>query len=92
MSKLEIYFIVGWLAMTLIGYLMMGADKLRAQNHQWRISERALFAIAFCMGGLGILFAMYSYRHKTRHLSFLIGIPIIVFINILIGVWFFNHF
>ncbi len=92
MSKLETYFLIGWLIMTLFAYLIMGADKLRAQNHQRRISEKALFLIALCMGGIGITAAMFSYRHKTKHLSFLIGMPIIIILNVMIAVLVFQHF
>ena len=92
MSTYETYFLVAWLIMTLVGYLVIGADKLRAQNHQWRISERALFTIAILMGAIGVNVAMYVYRHKTRHLSFVIGMPIIALLNILIAIFIFQHY
>ena len=38
----------------------------------------------FMGGALGVLIAMYRKRHKTRHTSFRIGIPLLLLLNILL--------
>lgn len=60
------------------GFLLMLIDKRKAQKNQWRIPERTLFLTAFLGGSLGCLVGMYFFRHKTRHLSFSLGIPAIL--------------
>lgn len=54
----------------LITFIMMGVDKRKAQNKKRRISERTLFSCSFLFGGIGVLCAMYAFRHKTKHWSF----------------------
>ncbi len=68
----------------LAGFLMMGIDKRRARKRRWRIPERTLFLTALLFGSIGILTGMYVFRHKTRHLSFAIGIPTILVIQLLL--------
>lgn len=72
------------LIMNLLGFAMMGVDKSRARKHQWRIPERTLFLAALLFGSVGILTGMYFFRHKTRHLSFTIGIPAILVLQLLL--------
>ena len=74
----------------LIGYLLMGYDKGKAKRNEQRVSERTFFIIATLFGSIGIYMGMKKFRHKTRHTSFSLGIPSILFIQlILIGVIFY---
>lgn len=75
--------LAGWiLLMSIILFCMMGADKRRAQNDKWRIKERTLFITAFLGGGLGGVLGMQIFRHKTKHTSFMIGMPLLLLWNI----------
>ncbi|MHA0858050.1 DUF1294 domain-containing protein [Paenibacillus sp. CMAA1364] len=65
----------------MVGYLVMSDDKRRAQRRKDRVPERTLFLLAAIGGSLGVIIAMYRKRHKTRHVSFRIGIPILLFMN-----------
>lgn len=65
-------------AVSLVGFVMMGVDKKRAEEHRWRIPEKTLFTAAAIGGSIGILLGMMFFRHKTKHLSFTIGIPFIL--------------
>lgn len=67
----------------LIGFAMMGIDKRKSINKRWRIPEKKLFLIALCFGSIGVLTGMYVFRHKTKHLSFAIGIPAILVAQLL---------
>ena len=62
----------------LVGFFLMGIDKRRARRNRWRVSERTLFIVALLFGSAGVLTGMYVFRHKTKHLSFTIGIPTIL--------------
>lgn len=72
-------FFLGYLlAMNLAGFFLFGIDKSRARRHRWRIPEKLLFAVALLGGSVGCLSGMYGFRHKTRHRSFVFGIPVIL--------------
>lgn len=70
-------FITGYLiVMNLSGFMVMGIDKRRAIRKGWRIRERTLLLIAFLGGGAGAFLGMMIFRHKTRHLKFVVLLPL----------------
>ena len=60
------------------GFLVMTLDKLLAKKKAWRIPERTLMMLAAIGGSIGVWSAMYSVRHKTRHIKFYLGVPAIL--------------
>lgn len=70
-----------------VSFLIMLADKKKAKKNLWRIPERALMSIAVSGGSLGVLLGMYIFRHKTRHLKFTLGVPVILAVQILLAVF-----
>lgn len=62
----------------------MGVDKKRSQKLKWRIPEKRLFGFAFFGGSLGVLSGMYTFRHKTKHWSFRIGVPLLLVLNVVV--------
>ena len=69
-----------------VGFLFMLIDKRNARRNLWRIPERVLLGIALCCGGLGIFLGMRVFRHKTRHVEFSLGVPMIMAAEILVGI------
>ena len=65
------------LLINLTGFFCFFSDIRRARNHAFRISEKTLFLTALLGGGAGCLVSMYLFRHKTRHLRFVLGIPLL---------------
>ena len=63
-------------------FMAMGIDKLKARAKKWRIPERSLFLLAALGGALGGLLGMLAFRHKTKHRSFVIGMPLLLLLNI----------
>lgn len=63
------------------GFLSMLVDKQKAKKNLWRIPERTLLLIAALGGSIGSLVGMYTFRHKTKHLKFTLGIPLILTIQ-----------
>lgn len=59
----------------------MLVDKKRSINNEWRIQEKKLFFISIIGGSIGSYIGMYCFRHKTKHLKFTLGIPIIIFVQ-----------
>ncbi len=81
-----ILLIVYFLVMTIIGYVSMGMDKAKAKKHAWRIPEATLFSIAILGGSVGSILGMYHFHHKTKHWYFVVGMPLIFFIQLAIAV------
>lgn len=69
------------LIINIIGFLAFFIDKRKAQNGDWRIPEARLFLFAFLGGGIGCTLGMKLFRHKTKHLSFVVGIPAIMIVE-----------
>ena len=61
-----------------LGFLLMLADKHKARKNLWRIPEATLMGIAAIGGSLGCLLGMQLIRHKTKHLKFTLGIPLML--------------
>lgn len=72
-----------------LGFALMGLDKKRARAHEWRIPEKTLFGVALVGGALGSWTGMYTFRHKTKHNYFVIGMPVIFVVELIIGIWWF---
>ena len=71
-------------------FFLMLADKLKAKKNLWRIPEWVLFASAVLGGTIGALGGMYLVRHKTKHLSFTVGMPLILAIQIIVAILLFS--
>lgn len=65
-------------------FALMGIDKYRAKHHRWRISERTLFISALLGGSPGAILGMHTFRHKTQHLTFTVGMPLIFIAQLLL--------
>lgn len=75
-----------------VGFLFMFIDKQKAKKKKWRIPEATLMGIAAMGGSIGSLMGMYTFRHKTLHKKFTIGIPAILILQIGLAVavvWYF---
>ena len=64
--------------LNLAAFIMMWADKRRARKGRRRIPEATLFSVAVLGGSLGAIAGMYAFRHKTKHRSFVYGMPAIL--------------
>ena len=69
----------------LAAFVMMGIDKLCARWQWRRIPERTLLAAAILGGSVGGLLGMGLFRHKTLHLKFLIGLPLMLVFHLLLA-------
>ena len=80
-------FLIYLVIMNLYGFLIMGVDKNRAVKHAWRIPEKVLFLSSILGGSIGTWAGMYVFRHKTNHWYFVLGMPLILFLQIVILVY-----
>lgn len=74
-----------------VSFALMLIDKKKAIKNQWRIPERVLLIFAVCGGSFGTWIAMYAIRHKTRHITFTVGVPLMLLIHIFIGAYLYLH-
>lgn len=81
-------FAIYLICINVAGVALMALDKWKAVRHAWRIPEKTLFAVALFGGSLGAWAGMYLFHHKTRHWYFVIGMPAILAVQIIIGVFF----
>ena len=73
-----------------VGFFIMGIDKSKAQRNVWRIPEKTLLGIAFLGGGVGVWLGMEMFRHKTKHLQFKYGVPIITLLEFIAACYVFT--
>ena len=78
LQQVGMFYLIG---MNLLGILVMGMDKSRAKRHAWRIPEKVLFGVSLLGGSVGTWAGMYLFRHKTKHWYFVIGMPLIFFVQ-----------
>ncbi|MDR3598298.1 DUF1294 domain-containing protein [Clostridium sp.] len=70
------------LLINFIGFIIMLIDKQRAIHKEWRIPEKTLIGISIIGGSIGMLLGMSTFRHKTKHKKFTIGVPFILLMQI----------
>lgn len=83
-KNIIIYFIL----INLFGFFIMWLDKRKAKKGKWRIPEKILFIITALGGGIGTIAGMYTFRHKTQKLNFVIGFPFITILEIITVIYF----
>ena len=71
------------------GFALMLVDKFKAKKNLWRIPEATLIGVAALGGSIGSLIGMYTVRHKTKHLKFTRGIPLILALQMVLVIWLF---
>ena len=64
-----------------LGLVLFGIDKWKAQHAQWRISELTLLTVAAIGGSIGSWFGMKMWHHKTLHKKFKYGIRLIMMVQ-----------
>lgn len=74
-----VYYLI---AVNVLGFALMGIDKAKARRRAWRIPEKVLFLIAILGGSVGAYLGMFAFRHKTRRLSFVLGLPVILLLQL----------
>ena len=76
--------LVSFLVINCIAFSLAGYDKYLAVKHKRRIPENTLFLLAAVGGSLGLLLAMFLFKHKTSKTSFILKFSAIFLIQIVI--------
>ena len=83
MKEIILYLI----AINVITFLIYGLDKWKAKRDAWRIKESTLLLLAVVGGSVGALLGMQVFRHKTKHVQFTVGVPVILLAQIALVIW-----
>lgn len=76
------FWLVYYLCVNIAGITLMAVDKNRAKNRRWRIKESTIWLCSLAGGAIGSTLGMQMFRHKTKHLQFKLGLPLIAVIHI----------
>ena len=78
--------IVGYLLIiNIVSFITMWSDKQKAKKKAWRIPEATLFLLAIIGGSIGSIAGMYTFRHKTKHMKFVILMPVILAVQVILA-------
>ena len=78
----------GWIVYLIlissIAFVVTVYDKIAAKKlPEYRTRESSLLIISALGGSVVMLATMHAIRHKTKHLKFMIGIPVIILLQAL---------
>ena len=79
-------------AANILCLILMLTDKLRARGRRERIPEAALFLSAVLGGALGGTLGMFLFRHKTKHIAFRLGFPLLALAELALAYWYMGGF
>ena len=79
MANALLYYLI---VINILTFAVYGIDKWKARQGSWRISEATLLMLAVIGGTIGALLGMQVWCHKTMHLKFKYGLPLILLAQI----------
>ena len=81
------YVLIYFAVISLITIIVTAYDKKASKKWtKHRIPEKVLFSLAIMGGSVAEYLTMLKIRHKTKHKSFMIGLPIIILLQV-ISIW-----
>lgn len=83
-NKIIVLFILAYLLIiSIVAFAVTVYDKWAAvKRPQERTRESTLLLLSALGGSLAMLLTMLGIRHKTKHLKFMLGIPIIMVLQV----------
>lgn len=75
------FYILYLCAVNVFAVILTVADKRRAIRRKSRVPELTLMLTSVIGGSVAMLLTMLLIRHKTRHVKFMLGIPVIILIQ-----------
>lgn len=70
------------IGVNVITFVVYGIDKLKAKKGKWRVPETTLLLLAIVGGSVGAWCGVKVWHHKTMHLKFKYGIPLIMAVQV----------
>ena len=79
-------------AISVVAIIVTVYDKIAAKKlPKYRTRERTLLLLSALGGSVAMFLTMLTIRHKTKHVKFMLGIPVIMLLQVA-GVWALMHF
>lgn len=75
---MEKIFLVYFFIISIVTVILTVYDKIAAKKRNFRISEVTLMLCGFFGGAVAEFITMLIIRHKTRHIKFMLGLPLII--------------
>lgn len=69
-------------AVNALAFVVYGLDKYKAKHDLQRVSEFNLMLLAAIGGSVGAWGGMLFFHHKTKHLKFSLGLPLIFLVHV----------
>ena len=82
-----LFLIILFSLMSVVLFIVMGIDKNHARLRMRRVPELTLFSLALLGGALGGVLGMQVFRHKTQHMKFVVGFPLIALLQWGLAIW-----
>lgn len=86
--KISHYFLIYYLAISLVTYIVYAIDKNASTRKTWRIPENTLHLLELLGGWPAALLAMHSLSHKSKSFLF----QLLLFLSIGLNLCFFSLF
>ncbi len=68
----------------LIAVILTVKDKKNSVKGKWRISEKTLLLTGFLGGASSMYITMLMIRHKTKHIKFMLLLPLMILLHTVI--------
>ena len=85
-KKILMALILVYVLQNIAVFAAYGIDKLKARSGSYRIPEAKLLGGAFLGGGVGAFLGMQLFRHKTKHMRFVILVPLFMIVQVILWI------
>lgn len=75
------YILIYSVIVSVIAIAVTVYDKIASKTSATRVSEKALMSIGLLGGASAMLITMLIIRHKTRHIKFMLGLPLEILLH-----------
>lgn len=78
------FIIVYFSIISIISIILTVKDKYSAIKGRCRVPEKTLMLIGLLGGAISMYITMLVIRHKTKHIKFMIGLPLEIILHLII--------
>ncbi|MBC3888316.1 DUF1294 domain-containing protein [Acetobacterium paludosum] len=82
MKNFILYLILYLIIINFVTFFLFWKDKRRSKRDAWRIPEKTLLIFSVVGGSVGGIMGMKVFHHKTKHLQFSLGLPVILLFQV----------
>lgn len=76
MRSFVILFLIFYAILAAVSVSLTVLDKRAAVKGKWRVPEATLMLLGLFGGALPMFVTMRTIRHKTKHMKFMVGLPL----------------